>query len=387
MNKNGVLVIAAVCVGLLAAFISCESNTSPGIEESFDVIKDVSAISNAQNVSMNLQDNSTREAHFTVELSNIEPNNLINNGIKEAWCIDWEEPAIKGPQDGVKLYSTKGREGWQELNYFLSIKNKLKRQDPALTWKEIQVVVWSLVQFKPFDVDQMGTYKNLDQRFFKDGAYQFDVQKVKNIISTVKNDLSPNSKNKSLKEVSSYEVFAVIVENDGQTVIVEGEETFWAFGTDYCFRSDDGQQWGWVYGFDAGSEHNSETTPLVAGAGLSNCPDETVEETGGTIVGDVTITKSGDELTITFVAIGDIVFDVVHIDVGCNLDELKERIINKGENAAPGRFPIAYSDDEDGEYFTEVTFTVSISDNDLDDCINSDRLYFAIHGVSATHIE
>ncbi len=375
MKKSGVLAIATILVGVLFAFSSCEQSTSTEFDESFNVIQNVSSIAGAQDVSMDLKNN-RNQAHFTVEFSNIEPNNLINNGTKEAWCIEWDDNVTEGTQNGAKLYSTRGQEGWQELNYFLTIKDQLKNQDPDLTWKEIQVVIWSLVQHKPFDVDEIPNYQNFDSQFYEDGEYKFDVQKVKNIVNTVKSDLlSPNK----LKE-SSFGVYAVIVENNGQTVIVEGEETFWAFGTAYCFRSDNGQQWGWAYAFE-NTNGNSESTPLVAGAGGSTCPDPDVESTGGTVVGEVTIDRDGDNITITLSVTpdSDYVIDVVHIDVDSDLDDLKARMINNGGNVAPGQFPIAWSDDENGEVATKVTFTVSLSDNGLSD---TGDLYFAIHGVS-----
>ncbi len=162
--------------------------------------------------------------------------------------------------------------------------------------------------------------------------------------------------------------------------MVESDETFWAFGTDYCFRSDKGNQWGWAYGFE-NTDGNSESTPLVAGAGQSTCPDETVEDAGGTIVGEVTIERDGDNLTITLSVTPDTdyVIDVVHIDVDGDLQDLIDRINNDGGNVPPGQFPLSWSDDENGEVATKVTFTVDLVDNGISDASN---LYFAIHGVS-----
>lgn len=384
MKKSGVLAIVTILIGVLFAFSSCEQSTSTEFDESFDVIQNVSPISGAQDVSMDLK-NDRNQAQFIVDFSNIEQNNLINNGTKEAWCIEWDDNAIEGTQNGVKLYSTKGQAGWDKLNYFLNIKNQLQEQDPELTWKEIQVVIWSLVEHKPFDVDEIPNYQNFDNQFYENGEYKFNVQKVKNIVSQVKSEVSSNK----LKGELNYSVSAVIVENDGQTVMVEGDETFWAFGTAYNFRCDDKNgpdtkdgdgQWGWAYDFN-NTDPNSQTTELVAGAGQSDCPDPTVEDAGGTIVGDVTIERNGDDLTITLSVLSDsdYAIDVVHIDVDDVLSELVERINNDGGNVPPGQFPLQWSDDENGEWATEVTFTVDLVENGLNDASN---LYFAIHGVS-----
>lgn len=382
MKKKGTLAIAVIFLGVMFAFSSCDQNVSTEFEESFEVVNKVTPISEAQNTTMELQRGNDQDSFFIVSFSNIKPNNLINDGIKEGWCIEWNDDATFGIQNETKLYSTKGQKSWERINYFLSIKNQLKAEDPDLTFRELQVVIWSLIENPKFELDKISEYENISERIYKDGEPLFNVQKVKDIVNRINNDLSSPNK---LKEIETSTVHAVIVENDGQTIIVEGDETFWAFGTEYCFRSDNGQQWGWVYGFDASSENNTESTPLVAGAGQSVCPDETVEDTGGTIVGNVTIEKAGDELTITLsvLANSDVVIDVVHIDADDDLQALKDRIINNGGNVAPGRFPIAWSDDDDGEFATEVTFTLSISENDL----TGSSIFFAIHGVSATLVQ
>lgn len=370
MKKSGVLAIATIFIAGLFAIASCDQTTSTQFEESFQDVKQVSAIPGASNVTMDLKRNGSQDSFFSVSLD--------GKSEVEGWCIEWNEDASFGLNEGTSLYSTKGHEDWNELNYFLSIKNELKANDPQLTFREIQVVIWSLIGKPSFDVDKISTYENISERIYKDGQPLFDVNKVKNIVSQVKQGVASQKMKGDLK----FTVTAVLIENDGQTIMVEEDETFWAFGTDYCFRSDKGNQWGWAYGFD-NTDGNSESTPLVAGAGQSTCPDETVEDAGGTIVGEVTIERSGDNLTLTLSVTPDTdyVIDVVHIDVDDDLQDLIDRINNNGGNVPPGQFPLQWSDDENGEVATEVTFTVDLVENGLSGASN---LYFAIHGVSGT---
>lgn len=379
MKKKGTLAIAVIFLGAMFAFSSCDQNVSTEFEESFEVVNKVTPISEAQNTTMELQRGNDQDSFFIVSFSNIKPNNLINDGIKEGWCIEWNDDATFGIQNGTKLYSTKGQKSWERINYFLSIKNQLKAEDPDLTFRELQVVIWSLIENPKFELDKISEYENISERIYKDGEPLFNVQKVKDIVNRINNDLSSPNK---LKEIETSTVHAVIVENDGQTIIVEGDETLWAFGTEYCFRSDDGQQWGWVYGFHhEGNTNFSDSTSLVAGAGQSVCPDEKVEDTGGTIVGDLIVKKTGDTLEITYKASGNNVLSEVHLDADCDLETLKSRIINKGGNVPPGKLPLKYSEDN---FFTEVTFTISISENSLD-CSNS--IFIAAHGVVHTLVQ
>jgi hypothetical protein len=108
----------------------------------------------------------------------------------EGWCIEWNEDANFGTQNGAKLFSTKGHEEWGGgLNYFMNIKDDLRAKDPELTFQEIQVVIGSLIEHPSFEVDKIAGYENISSRIYADGQPLFDVQKVKSILSEVKNRL------------------------------------------------------------------------------------------------------------------------------------------------------------------------------------------------------
>ena len=302
MKKFGVASVVTIMIGIMFAFTSCEQSTSTELEESFAQVKQVTAIPGGQNTSMDLQNGHNQDSYFTVRLS---------DGIsREAWCVEWNEPSISGPQDGVDLYTTQGREEWKELNYFMSIKNELRAQDPELTFREIQVVIWSLIDNPSFDVDKISEYENIDPSIYKDGQVLFDVEKVKGILSLVNDHFSTQLKsNNSFTTSATASSGVTFIKNDGQTVIVGGETAF-AVKTDgndvvngaysTCFDEEiiadvSFPKWGWTNIINANS--GEITFDIYAGAGKCDLTkgtkvgEVTVEYTGGTFTANIEMTE------------------------------------------------------------------------------------------------
>ena len=281
MRKSGVLAIATIFIAGLFAFTSCDQSTSSEFEESFQNIKQVTPIQGAQNERLNLQPGDSQDSFFTVTLN--------DGSTKEGWCIEWDESYVQGEQDGVKLFSTKGQEAWKELNYFMKIKDDLRAQDPDLTFREIQVIIWSLVDNPEFNVDKISDYGNINPRIYNNGQALFDIQKVKDIVSQV-NSYFASAKNKSGNDLAG----TTVIENDGQTVMF-GNETAYAYGGDdaTCFLDISNlpaNNWGWTNGPLAEGEYDF---PIYAGAGQCNLD-------AGTLVGRLLIDYSEGTATITY---------------------------------------------------------------------------------------
>ncbi|NGP76701.1 hypothetical protein G3570_08655 [Balneolaceae bacterium YR4-1] len=284
MKKNGVLAFASLFVGLLFAFISCDQSTSDEFQESFQKVKQVTPIPGAQNERINLQPGDSQDSFFTVTLD--------DGTVKEGWCIEWNESYVQGEQNGVKMFSTKGQEAWKELNYFMHIKDKLRAQDPDLTFREIQVVIWSLVDNPEFDVDNISEYSHINPRIYNNGEVLFDIQKVKDIVNQVEAHFV-NSASKLEAEYSG----TTIIENDGQTIMMAGETAF-AYNPNYstCFDEEiiantTFPNWGWTNG--PISDGFEDTFDIWAGAGQCDLSK-------GTLVGELFVSYSGGTLTATY---------------------------------------------------------------------------------------
>lgn len=298
MRIKILLTITTLLIGTIIALTACETSTSTNLEESFQNLKKVTPITGIQIETLEVNNNANQEGYLTVRL---------NNGIeKEAWCIEWDEQEAFGIQNGAKLYSTKGHKEWEKVNYLMRIKDELKADDPELTPRDIQVVIWSLIDNPPFNVDKISEYENIDPRIFKDGQPLFNIQKVKNIVHLVNTHLSSN-KFKIAEEISGV----TVIENDGQTLIT-GDETAFAVKTnpttggqnvvdsDYstCFSQEiienvSFNRWGWTNGplSEAGGELVFD---LYAGAGQCNLNNK------GARVGELTVHYSNGTITATY---------------------------------------------------------------------------------------
>lgn len=362
MNQRDRFTLPFILITMFFALSACEQSTNTELADSLQSIKGVALIEGAQNVTMNLEKDGSQDSFFTVSLD--------GGHEVEGWCVEWNEDASFGVNQGTKLYSTKGMSDWDNLNYFMNIKDDLKANDPALTYREIQVIIWSLIDTPSFDVDKIGEYQNISSRIYRDGKPLFDVQKVKDIVQQIKNT---RGKAKPLT------TGVTLIENNGQTVMV-GDETAFAVKTntvnstknvddDYstCFSDEiiknvSFARWGWTNGpISDGEEH---TYDIYAGAGQCDLNK-------GTLVGKLTVEYSDGTFTATY--------KMTRLsDYTGNAYSMSETHFYVGNSPYPQkgpRYTVApgqYGNKQDHEDATEYTYNVSGLSGDV---------YFIAHAV------
>jgi len=204
-------------MGSALIFASCGNLTSSegDLAETLDPVEEVSPINGAQASTMNVERGSN--SYFTLEFNDIESNPIISSGFTgDGWCIDWEKPidSNSGVYSNIPLYSTFNVEPWNPLNYLLNIKENLLESDPEITYREIQLVIWSLRGLPEFNLDSI-PLEELPSRFRNNGDPTFSYDKVNEILESVENDY------RDFDFVEGTR-FAVIAEtpSDVQTVIV-----------------------------------------------------------------------------------------------------------------------------------------------------------------------
>ncbi len=197
----------------LLLFQSCNEYSNAGIEESVAFIESTVPIAAAQNVTMEVRDGHSQDVHFLIDLSNIEPNEAINDGWKRAWCIEWGKPVIREKQTDVKLHSTENQVYWSELNLLLNQIDSLKEKHTGLTWKEIQIVIWEIVEYNPFNMEDIPQYSNFSRNFYEDNEYKFNIELAKEILAAIKDHPAEVSGDK----------YAIIVENEGQILVTTND--------------------------------------------------------------------------------------------------------------------------------------------------------------------
>ena len=229
--------------GILSAFLilivaglfytACDNNsTAPSFESSIDMVIGLEPVSGTENSKIQINKGTDQgvDSWFVFEIDEMQPNGIVGNGVAEGWCVEWNKP-IKS--DGTihqnkMSYSTFGKDKYKPLNYFLSIKDQLRAEDPSLTFREIQATIWSLVAEPKFDLNKL-TNEELPARLkTSDGTPDFSKQKVLAMVDKV------------MTEVDSFEYkwnkpTAVMHDmgNDKQVVItLECDETAWAANGD-----------------------------------------------------------------------------------------------------------------------------------------------------------
>lgn len=202
-------IIAVVCLLLSAGLlISCQNNVNTDLEETLAPYLELEPIEEASNTTLTVRRGTSAgmDSYFAFDVSNIEGSGIISEGLVEGWCLEWDKPIAQNNDrhDGVEAYSTFGSEKWKPVNYLMSIKDQLQRKDPSLTYREIQVAMWSLIDVPRFDVDDVLASGRMPSRMMSNGQPNFSVDKVKEIVDHVRS----NSEAYEYTESTPYLVFA-----------------------------------------------------------------------------------------------------------------------------------------------------------------------------------
>lgn len=193
MRHTKLLSIVLIVFGFLY-IASCDNslNNAPDLEDSLELFAGLDQIPEAENTSVliNRGTDPQNDGYFRVEIGNVLPNQFIKNVETEAWCLEWKKP-LRSNNDlhtGVKIFATGNNDKWKPLNYLFSLRHKLQADDPELTYREIQAVVWSLAGYMEiapeFNLDKLSDGE-LPSRLRTNGRANFSREKVKAITQKV----------------------------------------------------------------------------------------------------------------------------------------------------------------------------------------------------------
>lgn len=224
MNKKLLYVILA-SVSIMLYMSACDNNVSSDFQDSLELFTGLEQIPEASNtnVVINKGDNVGMDSYFQLDIRGADSNLLIQNGVKEGWCLEWKKPLRSNNDEhkGVKWYSTLDNNKWKPLNYFLSIKDDIVKDDPTITFREVQAIIWTLageMNLAPeFNLDKLSD-SELPSRLLLEGKANFSKEKVKSISARVLSEYKTAS-------ADSYTLHGVVGETDGdeQTVITPEE--------------------------------------------------------------------------------------------------------------------------------------------------------------------
>jgi len=186
LNKILNILLTVSILGLISSCNSITGSTENGndLEDSLNPVEEVIPVEGGENSTITVHRAS--DTYFNLEFSEIQSNSIINNGSGEGWCIDWQKPIDSdgGTYHGVKLYSTFNVKSWNPINYLFNIIEDLKSNDPEITGRDIQIVIWSLRGNPEFNVDTVSV-DDLPARMRSNGEANFDKDRVKEILDII----------------------------------------------------------------------------------------------------------------------------------------------------------------------------------------------------------
>jgi len=234
MGKRSLIIFLGFILYASMYLSACE-NPGASIEESVLPYLELEAVDGASNATMTVNRGHTHglDSYFSFEIADVTDNEIVREGLTEGWCLEWDKPIAQNNDvhRGIDMYSTYGSNTWKPANYLMNIKNELKAADPNITYKEIQVALWSLIDTPEFDLDKVLATGRMPSRLMSNGQPNFSVKKTKEIIDKVRSE----SADFNYGFGSNYFVFANTNHDDqngGHTTTKCGE-TAWSDGGRY----------------------------------------------------------------------------------------------------------------------------------------------------------
>jgi len=170
---------------MLSVITSCKDvSTQSALEDSLETVEEVSLISGTSNTVITV--NKSNESYFRINFSGTGTNDIITDGEREGWCIDWQKPinASNSTYENIPLYSTYNVESWKPINYLFNIVDELHNSMPEMTYLEIQLAVWTLRGNPEFDVATIDP-ENSPSGIFHNGQPLFNMEVLEEILETV----------------------------------------------------------------------------------------------------------------------------------------------------------------------------------------------------------
>lgn len=156
-------------------FVACESTTHvDGVEESLQTIPNLNLVEGAENIVATVNRDRDK-SNFKITLDGMKEVSGITPGQYDAFCALWDVPinSENGSYGDVSLYSIEGESYWQGINYLINNLETYYKDNKDLTWLEVQIALWSVMDHKTFDLN---TIPESDLPVYvKDGDYNSEL--------------------------------------------------------------------------------------------------------------------------------------------------------------------------------------------------------------------
>lgn len=215
MKKRGLFtgILGLAMLGMV--FTACESNGPVSLKESLKDTPNVKLVDGASDATVTVNRNNNK-SYFTVEIDNLLPESGIDNGFYDAWCVLYDTPINSngGNYQGVKLHSVDADVALQRVQYIVNNKNRFMQGIDA-DWKDLQVAIWSVLDFPKFDY--IRDLENLPADFRQNGQPTFNTSNVDDIVAFALAEANDSN--------GPCKVFLIETESGQQNIVIESCET------------------------------------------------------------------------------------------------------------------------------------------------------------------
>jgi hypothetical protein len=331
------------------AFMSCNVDENPihSLEQVIERIPNVQSIQGAENATLNVRNDKNR-SYFNITIDNTSH----LNGVYNAWCVQMDVSLqTEAEYSATKLYETDKDRVFNKLSYIINNRKAYESELHGLTWKEIQVAFWVILETQDYNIT------TLEDRIPGDveGFNSIYVNSILNDVKTHGSDFVPGATDTRL---IYYEI------QDNQNGVIEQTAWAWAANNSDSFRYlQIGQQWGWIIYYD----FETLLGGLYAGCGFGTAVNPDPSDLNNCVyVGSVSFSDDDVNLSIVVGTINNWYMTNVQVYVGDVLPS----------NLAPGGFPHK----NEGIYSQSETFTIPLSTFETGDPTTlPERLYIAVH--------
>ncbi len=148
---------ALLSILLLFSISACDSTTGvDSLEESLTQVPHLNQIAGADNVVATVNRDRNR-SYFMIELNGLNESSGIEEGHYASFCALWDVPiqSDNSMYAGSKLHSISGEPYWNQVNYIVNNIDRYYRDLKGLTWLELQIALWSVMDHNPFDLNSL----------------------------------------------------------------------------------------------------------------------------------------------------------------------------------------------------------------------------------------
>jgi len=361
MNFSKISAILIAASLFMLFMIGCENSQSP--HQTFDDvlqrIPDIQLIEGAENATLNVDYDRDR-SYFRISVSNVTSNSIPHNSVFNAWCIELDKPLSRGRDlTEAQLYATGEDALINKLAYIINNRGALERQNPGLSWKEIQVAFWVILETRDMNLQTIANRIPSAVEGYKE-TY------VNNIISDVQTNGSSFTPG-----VGHTQLILMNAGEDEQLTVGESNTAWARMNNDpddftYTFNPKNGDpsevgggNWA-TYIKVTPPENEADKEEFYLFAGQTN------------FVGYLFVWRDGDNLYVEYDLIEDYVLSITHVHVGLVFPDDFPTTANEWENPQVGQFE--YGDSYDNE--NNVTETIP-----WDSEWNGQELIIAAHAV------